>query len=803
MIPIEPDADNTAEGNSVSQVRMYALPLHQCNNIMRGFFMFAATLSLVPAFAAAADVEGQENEPAGKVEKLDSIVVSASRAGKSTPVTYTMVDKEQLRSSNPINSLPMQLNLTPSVVAVNEGGTGIGYSKMTVRGSKGSQINITLNGITLNDAESQEVFWVNIPSLSNILSSVQVQRGLGTSANGAGAFGASINMSTSSVGLVPYANLDLAAGSYNTFMTTVSAGTGLTKSGVYFDAAYSRNYTDGYIRNAKAKVQSAFAVLGWMNERNSLKLTYLMGDQHTGITWNGIDISMAYDKNDRKYNEAGEYYDEMGNVRYYDNDTDNYTQHHLQLNYTRQFGERVFWSTTFNWTKGDGWYENYKAKKKFTKYGFPSDFTYERDGIDYTASDKSDFIIRKSMANNYYVVNSDVKYKGDKVNVTGGINLSQYNGNHYGEVLWNEILGDDYDYEGRYPISADNEWYYNRSVKREANVFARAEYTPVPYLTTYLDLQYRGVSLKMAGVDDEDDLDLSYKTAWNFFNPRAGVTFQMDGHKAYASAALGNREPGRSDIKEVIISNNLGDLKPELRPEKMVDVEIGYEFAAEKVTASANFYFMEYFDMLLETGRLSDVGYAIKENVGRAYRRGIELAVAWQPAPWMRFDANATLSLNRIKDYTESYTVIDDDWNTVGQKEVNYGTTNMLMSPSFVGFFQFAFTPFKTICSNSLKTTTLALNGKYVGKQFLDNTATNSRSIPRYYVMNLSLSHEFSLRYGKLGLGAYVNNLLNNLYVADGWCWKNMMQSDESIVDGVGVFPQAPANFMVKLYYRF
>lgn len=785
-------------------MRRCARPLHKLK-IMRGlFFILTAAIAAAPAFAGnpatGNDGVGDSHD---KVEKLDSVIVSASRAGKSTPVTYTMVGKEQLRSSNPINSLPMQLNLTPSVVAVNEGGTGIGYSKMTVRGSKGSQINVTLNGITLNDAESQEVFWVNIPSLSNILSSVQVQRGLGTSANGAGAFGASINMSTAAVGIEPYAAFDVAAGSYNTFMTTVSAGTGLTRSGVYFDVAYSRNYTDGYIRNAKAKVQSAFAALGWMNERNSLKLTYLMGDQHTGITWNGIDISMAYDKEDRKYNEAGQYYDELGNVRYYDNDTDNYTQHHLQLNYTRQFGERVYWSTTLNWTKGDGWYENYKADKKFTKYGFPSDFTFTRDGVEYTASSKSDFIIRKSMANNYYVVNSDVKYKGDKLNITGGVNLSQYNGNHYGEVLWNEILGDEYDYDGRYPVSAENEWYYSRSIKREANLFARAEYSPLSWLTAYLDLQYRGVSLKMSGIDDEDDLDIGYRTSWNFFNPRAGLTFRKDYHKAYVSAALGNREPGRSDIKEVIITNNLGGSRPDLKPEKMVDVEIGYEFASEKVTASANLYFMEYFDMLLETGRLSDVGYAIKENVGRAYRRGAELAVAWQAAPWVRLDANATLSMNRIRNYVEYYTVIDEDWNEKGQKAVEYGTTRMLMSPSVVGFVQLTFNPFRTVCSNSLKTTALTLNGKYVGKQFLDNTATESRSIPGYYVMNLSLTHEFSLRHGKLGLGAYVNNLLNNMYIADGWCWKNMMENDGSIVDGVGVFPQAPANFMIRASYKF
>jgi iron complex outermembrane receptor protein len=237
---------------------------------------------------------------------------------------------------------------------------------MTVRGSKGSQINVTLNGITLNDAESQEVFWVNIPALSTMISSVQLQRGLGTSAAGSGAFGASINMSTASVGADPFATAEMSAGSFGTFVSTFSAGTGLMKSGLYFNAAYSRGLTDGYIRNAYADVQSAMAVLGWMDERNSLRLTYLMGDQHTGITWEGISPEQY--EIDRRYNPAGEYHDQFGNVHYYDNETDNYAQHHLQLNYTRSFADRLTWSTTFNYTRGDGYYENYKAGKSFSKY---------------------------------------------------------------------------------------------------------------------------------------------------------------------------------------------------------------------------------------------------------------------------------------------------------------------------------------------------------------------------------------------------------------------------------------------------
>ena len=238
----------------------------------------------------------------------------------------------------------MALAIQPSVVAVNEGGTGLGYSKMTVRGVKGSQINVTLNGITLNDAESQEVFWVNIPALSSLLSSVQVQRGLGTSASGAGAFGASINMSTASVSQDAYASVDVGYGSYNTFTATAAAGTGKGRKGFYFDFACSKGFTDGYIRNAYADVASAYAALGWMNEKNSLRLMWLYGDQHTGITWNGIDLQQY--ESDRRYNPAGEYHDALGNVRYYDNETDNYTQHHLQLNYTRMLGERLLWTST-------------------------------------------------------------------------------------------------------------------------------------------------------------------------------------------------------------------------------------------------------------------------------------------------------------------------------------------------------------------------------------------------------------------------------------------------------------------------
>ncbi len=749
---------------------------------MRGFLFIAAFMSLIPGAVQGA-------EPEGTVEKLDSAVVLTSRAGDSTPVTYTMVSRRQLQEANPINSLPMTLALQPSVVSVNEGGTGLGYSKMTVRGSKGSQINVTLNGITLNDAESQEVFWVNIPALSSILSSVQLQRGLGTSASGPGAFGASINMSTASVASDPHAAVDMGYGSYGTFMATASAGTGLTRSGIYFDFAYSRGLTDGYIRNAYADVQSAFAVLGWMNEKNSLRLTWLYGDQHTGITWHGIDLDQY--ELDRRYNPAGEYYDQYGNVRYYDNDTDNYTQHHLQLNYTRQMTDRLLWTTTFNWTKGDGYYENYKAGKSFAKYNFQGD-------------SEGDFIVREAMDNHYFVLNSDLKYSSDVLSLTGGINLSRYDGDHIGKVLWCDVLGDSYDY-------ASHSWYLNNGLKHEANAFVRAEYTPVDWVTAYADLQYRGVWLDMTGPED-DQVPLDYSTDWQFVNPRAGVSFHWDPrHKAYASVALGHREPGRSDIKENIknawwaAQAGVDGEDVSLKPEKMLDVEVGYSYMSERLALSANIYLMEYWDMLLETGRLSNVGYAIKDNVDRGWRRGIELAAGWQALPWLRADANLTLSMNQIRNYTEYVQHIDENWEPNGKvTELTYGKTTMLMSPSLTGMARLAFSPWRGIASNSLKTLTLAVDGKYVGRQYMDNTMAESRSIPAYFVSNLALSYEVPMRGDDvLQFSFYVNNVLNNMYYADGWCWKNIVEEDGSLVDGIGVYPQAPANWMMKVSYRF
>ncbi len=724
--------------------------------------LLAAALCVLPLCA----IRAQE-----KTERLDSVVVLASRAGKETPVTYTSLGKAELGEANPMHSLPMTLNLLPSVVTYNEGGTGLGNSAMTIRGSKGSQINVTLNGITLNDAESQEVFWVNIPSLTSLISTVQVQRGLGTSANGAGAFGASINMNTAFVGAHPTGTVELSGGSYGTAIGSLAVSTGLLPGGFYFNLSGNLAHTDGYIRNAKVSSQSLFAVLGWLKGNNSLRLTYLMGHQKSGITWDGIDLDQYY--KDRRYNGAGEYYDDNGNVQYYPNQTDNYAQHHIQLNYTHAFGERLTWANTFNYTRGDGYDEYYKSNKKLKNYGFPSD----------TDPARSDLTYRKCMDNDYFVLNSNLRYRSALLDMTAGVNLGSYRGGHWGEVLWTKTLG-----EGASPA-----WYDNTGTKKEASAFVRAEYHPWPWLTAYADLQYRHLDYDLVGVDDDwieygrNEADrFDYHTPWNFFNPRGGLTASWGPHKLYASVALGHREPGRGDIKENVKGDALA-----IRPEKMTDVEAGYAFSGAHLSASANLYLMEYRDMLLETGRLSSSGYAIKENVPRAWRRGVELALGWEPLRWLRLDGNTTLSVNQIADYT-SYVPYEDYSATF---PVNYGQTTMLMSPSVIAMFRTQVKPWKGAV--------LGADGKYVGKQYLDNSMRENLAVPAYFVAGLSFSQEVALKKGLLTVSAYVNNLLNHLYYAAGWRWESYDPSSGAITTGMGVYPQAPRNFTLKLRYSF
>lgn len=718
-----------------------------------------------------------ENNTEKKINKLDSIVVSSSRAGRNTPIAYSTVSKEQMRRDAASHSLPMILSLQPSVVATTEGGLGLGYSKISVRGSDASRINVTLNGIAINDGESQEVFWVNLPSIQSFLQSVQIQRGVGTSVNGPAAFGASINMQTLTPESAPYGNAEFSLGSYQTYMTTVGAGTGLMKNGFSFDVRYSHSNTNGYIRNAKADLNSLFASLGWRNENNSVKLNYIYGDQSTGITWEGISLEQ-YEK-DRRYNPAGEYYDDGGNVHYYDNETDNYKQHYIQAMYIHQFNPYLTWNTTFNFTKGDGYYENYIYDTKYSKYGL------ENQRIGDIMYKKSDFIIQQAMDNQYYAAVTSINYRRDNIRATAGVTYSYYNGDHFGDMLWAKYNNN---------IPEDYRWYLNTGKKDETSVYARGEWDISKKVTAFADLQYRYIDFRLSGID-KDFVSLERNQFYHFFNPKFGATVHVSNRsRFYASMSVGHREPSRGDIKESIKANKANEMKAE----RMFDYEIGYHYNSEKLALMANIYLMEYKNQLVATGKLSETGHVIKQNIPDSYRRGIELSAGWQALDILRLDANLTLSKNKLKNYTAWVDTYDNDtdWNPESQTAVFYKKSNLTLSPEIIGMAM--------VTVNPIKTMSLSLTGKYVGKQYMDNSSADIAKIPGYFTAGFNAAQSFILKnHSRLQLSFYVDNLFNNKYYSYGWMYRAIFNNGAPDYLEQGVYPQAEIHFTAKIAYTF
>ena len=672
---------------------------------------FAAFLPLCAALMA----QNLDNSTIYQVEDdrllsaLDSIVVSASRVDAKSPVAYSELSREQLKLQNPSSSLPMMLNLQPSVVSVNEGGTGLGYSKIRVRGSDPTRMNVTLNGIAYNDAESQEVFWVNLPSLSSMLNSVQLQRGVGSSTNGVGAFGSSLNLQTALNGASPYAEIDLAGGSYLTGMAGVRAGTGRSRHGFSLDVGYNYDRTEGYIRRAFARLHSANVVGSWYGSRSSAKLIYIMGSQRTGITWNGISKEML--ETDRRYNPAGEYTGSDGKKTYYDNETDNYTQHIVQGVYSIRMADNLYGSATLHYTRGDGWYEQFKEGAKLVKYGYDTDA-------------RSNLVRMKQMKNDFYAGSVNLKYETFRALAQAGVNYSVYDGGHFGTLKWVESMPD---------VDTDRHYYDNRGLKKDFSAFVKgALYLMDGRLNVFGDAQWRSVDYSLLGYDD-DFVTLDSSHPFDFFNGKAGASCKLtSGGNLYASVALAHKEPCRSDLKDAITRGG------EVLPERLLDYEFGYRYNCETVAYGVNFYLMEYKNQLVATGKLSSGGYMIKDNVARSYRRGVELSVGWQALKSLRFDANSTFSLNKI---------INEDG----------ALTDLMLSPGYVGAFSASW--------DATSRLNVTLTDKVVGSQYFDNSSNKDHKLPAYNVLNLSAGYDF----GKLKIAIFANNILNAKYVADAY----------------------------------
>ena len=667
-------------------------------------------------------------------DKLDSVVVSASRAGRATPVAHTTLSRPELRSAPAASSLPMTLALQPSVVSSNQGGTGLGYSSMRVRGVTGNQTVVSLNGITLNDAESQEVFWVNIPAIGSYLGSVQLQRGLGTCSSGPGAFGASIDMDMA-LPVERSGETALGFGSFGTatFLTRFSSG--LAGSGLFAEFATNLQHTDGYVRNGYADVQSVYATVGWRGSRDLVKATLLHGRQHSGITWEGEPYA-RFAARDYTYNPAGEYVAPDGTTAYYGNQSDNYKQTHLQLMYCHETAGGLVWKTTLNRTGGSGYYEQLE-----------------------------DFVRQDALDNVLLVARTELSLRRRQLKASAGAYLSDYRGGHTGREI----------------SPLEQLLYSNDARKRELDAWLRCEWSATRSLTAYADIQYRLVSHSMHGPDEYDQI-LDYDGRWPFFNPRAGITLELGPDAAvFASAAFGHKEPGRSDLQA----------STALKPEKMLDFELGGRLASGSWTGTADIYCMEYFDMLLETGRINAAGYTVRENTPRAWRRGVELASSAK-AGIFRFDANLALSVNRIREYTAFIDRYDADWTFLGQKSETYSRPDILLSPSAVGMLSASASLWR---GGLLKTA-----GKYVGRQYWDNTSCAERMIPAYYVQDLSLSQTFSF-HGEWVVDLTASNLFGSRYYADAWVWR--AEVDGAPYRTEGVFPQAPFNVFGRISYRF
>ncbi|MBR1849811.1 MAG: TonB-dependent receptor plug domain-containing protein [Bacteroidales bacterium] len=726
-------------------------------------------------FEAQAQQQKQDS-----VRTLDELIISTTRVDNKAPLTTSTLNRQQLEEQKIAVSLPYMLELEPSVVVSGENGP-LGEHNMRIRGVDASRINVNINGITLNDAESQEVFWYNIPNLGGMAQSLQLQRGVGASVGGSASLGGAMNLQTLNASAAPYGNIHFGYGSWNTMTYGLSAGTGILKNGLSFDMAYSGQNTDGFVRNAKANQHSLFLGAGHYGERSVLKAIFIMGYQKTGITWNGA-LADSLDK-DPRYSAEGLYYDKDGNMHYYDNQTDNYNQRHYQLYYSLMATDNLTLNAAFDFTHGDGYYEEYgDDEKPYKKYHL-----YALNG-----ASTSDFIRRREMFNSAYTGTLSLHYTEQFINLDFGANFLYYDGNHFGNVIWAQ---DSMSLEGTtfLPIAENNpyEWYRNKGSKGDNTVYVKTNVELSDRTNIYADLQMRAVDYTISGIESKFQ-QMDYNEDYLFFNPKLGLNYLADGNRRfYAVAGLTSREPRRADIKDALAREDT------IKAETMLDIELGFQLPGQRFTFNANAYAMLYRDQMTPSGGLSESGYALMENVANSYRIGLELEGGYRFNSMLSFDANLTLSRNRILNYT--FTDFTDGDNTLQTFTQN---TDLALSPSIIGAAMATFTPVKNL--------KLQLVGKYVGKQYGDNTSREVYAIDPYFLLNLRASYTFSFA-GKseLELQGSVNNLLNRKYRLYAWSedweegWDDVNNVPLDYQHHIYYFQQPGINFMLRAIYRF
>ena len=713
-----------------------------------------------------------------KVVNLQEVQIVSTRATSKTPVAFTNVSKEELKKQNFGQDIPFLLSMTPSALTTSDAGAGIGYTTLRVRGTDGTRINITANGIPMNDAESHTLFWVNMPDFASSVKDIQVQRGAGTSTNGAGAFGASVNMQTEGISMQPYAEINASYGSFNAHKETVKFGTGLLKDHWAFDARLSNIGTDGYIDRASVDLYSFYAQGGYFADNTSVKFITFGGKEKTYHAWN-YATKEEMKKYGRRFNSCGMYTDDDGHIRFYKDQTDNYLQMNYQLLLNHTFSAAWNLNAALHYTKGDGYYQEYKEDRSLKEYRLHP-FMYDGKEVE-----KSDLIRQKKMDNHFGGGVFSVNYRNEKLDASLGGALNYYDGWHFGRVIWvKNYIGE---------LLPDHEYYRNKAKKTDGNLYLKANYNLVAGLNAYADLQYRYINYKIHGDNDKYDYNtdglqkLAVNDHFNFFNPKAGLNWDIDSNnRVYASFSIAQKEPTRNNYTD-------GNADEYPKAEKLYDYELGYTYRNTWLSAGVNFYYMDYKDQLVLTGELNEIGEAMARNVPDSYRTGVELMLGVKPCRWFQWDINGTLSKNRVKNFTEK--LYEDEWKN--PIEVEHGNTPIAFSPDFILNNRFSF---------SHKGFEAALQSQYVSKQYMSNAKQAEQTLDAYFVSNLNLAYTFQLPHVKsVTVGFTIYNLFNEKYENNGYAGSGYTLKDgkPERYNYAGYGAQAGTNVMGNLSIRF
>ena len=686
-----------------------------------------------------------------KTTELKEVTVSSVRAKDKNPITYTNVSKEEIAPRNLGQDIPVLLQYLPSVVSTTDAGNGVGYTYMRVRGSDGSRINVTLNGIPFNDSESQGTFFVNLPDFASSLESVQLQRGVGTSTNGAGAFGASLNMQTKSYQEEAFAEIANSFGSFNTRKHTVSFGTGLHNN-FELNGRISNISSDGFIDRASSDMFGYFFNANYVTETSLLRLMAFGGKEKTYQAWYGLEDPEKL-RNDRTFNSAGMYFDEDGKMQFYDNETDNYWQNHFQLHWSEKWSEKWVSNAALHYTKGKGYFEQYREDEDLTEYNLPA----------FNGNPISDLVRKRWLDNDFYGATFSLNYRNGKTDLLFGGAANRYLGLHFGEVVWTQNY-----------IPNPNRYYDNYGNKDDVNFYVKMSQDVDSKLNLFADLQYRMVFYEATSFRFEDVND-----TFRFFNPKAGLNYQLNSKNAfYGYFGIANKEPRRDDYESGAIN-----------PERLFDYELGWKYNSKNIRFNANAFYMRYIDQLVLTGALNDVGAPVFTNSGNSYRLGLEIESVIRLSDKFLISPNITLSQNKNEDFF---------FQRDGQLQ-NLGNTNIAYSPNIIAGNIITYSPIKLL--------NISLLSKFVGEQYMGNIDSEYSKLRDYTVNDLNITYEWKINKGikSIYFSGLVNNIFDREYESNGYFYTFDDDSSGSTItfEGAGFYPQAGINFLTGVTLSF